>query len=473
MTPRHRRTPKVKEFVHAPFVQCPDCGKEKLGVLMICDRHYVRRCINCWFDQSLPLPPIQKRVVYLDQLVISNMMKELDPASGPAAKGTNNGFFRTLFERLDRLKKLQLIVCPESPVHLEESVVDPRFKNLRRVFRHFSHGLGFKSPDTIFHAHLLAAFRGWLRDVPPEPLSGDFAFTGNRNVWNERFRIDLNFTVSGFATSLKNISDSRTKHLREVCERWQEAPTFSFQAAFENELRTIVQEPRRVYSEYVARLAVEEGGRVPVGLAESFPMSVANLITQMLAEVDEDNAGVRFDKVAQFFDSEAARSISFARITALFWASLARDVRAGRKPENFPTASLYNDVDVAAGYAQFCDAMFVDKQISHLASQAELKSELAGCCRLFSFRKGEADQFLDFLAKIEAEASPAHLQKVAEVYGPDWPTPYVERGSFGERFVIAQSAEMFGRRGELGQVPDCRSTCPLWPWSPPTPQEAG
>jgi len=76
---------------------------------MICDRHYVRRCIKCWFDQSFPLPALNKRIIYLDQFVISNMMKELDPSN----KNTN-GFYRSLFERLDRLSKLQLLVCPES-----------------------------------------------------------------------------------------------------------------------------------------------------------------------------------------------------------------------------------------------------------------------------------------------------------------------------------------------------------------------
>jgi hypothetical protein len=48
---------------------------------MICGHHYMRRCIHCWFDQRLPLPAVKKRVIYLDQFVISNIMKELDPAN--------------------------------------------------------------------------------------------------------------------------------------------------------------------------------------------------------------------------------------------------------------------------------------------------------------------------------------------------------------------------------------------------------
>lgn len=418
-------------FVHGPFVRCPACGQDQFGVLLIFDRHYVRRCKHCTHDAHFPLPPLEKKVIYLDQFVISNMMKELDPAHPAVAKGTNRGFYRTLFERLDRLFKLQLIICPDSPVQNEESVVDRRFEKLRRVFRHFSHGLGFQPPETIFHAQLLHAFRRWLGRPPETPLDREFALNGKYNVWNARLRIDLNYTLPGFAASLRQTGENRTKHMRAVCEKWQRAESFSFQAAMEGEARAIVEEPWRQWREYAARLATAQITPVQqestlADLAALFPLAVSGLVTHMLAELKELSAELRFEKISQFFESQAARSVSYVRITALFWASLARDVRAGRKPENFPTGSLYNDVDVVAAFAPYCDAMFVDKQVSHLATQAELKRELAPHCSIYSFRKGEDEQFLEYLAEIEKDATPAHLEKVAEVYGADWPSPYVD-----------------------------------------------
>ena len=121
---------------------------------MICNRHYVRRCIDCSFDESLPLPEIKKRIIYLDQFVISNMMKELDPAD------TNpHSFYRPLFEKLDRLSKLQLVVCPESPIQDYESAVDPRYEKFRTVFRQLSHGISFHDATTILHAQIMRAFK--------------------------------------------------------------------------------------------------------------------------------------------------------------------------------------------------------------------------------------------------------------------------------------------------------------------------
>jgi hypothetical protein len=162
--------------------------------------------------------------------------------------------------------------------------------------------------------------------------------------------------------------------------------------------------------------------------ADYFPPESADLITQMLAALEPTlpSHDARFERIQAFFGSESFRSVPFARVTALFGATLARDVHSGRNPENFPGPGMFNDIDAVAAYAPFCDAMFVDREISHLASQGGLKEELAGTARLFSLRKDGRTAFIDYQANIEAKASPEHLKKVAEVYGDDWPKPYVE-----------------------------------------------
>jgi hypothetical protein len=429
MFPNQQR--KGTFFVHGPYACCPKCGEERLGVLSIFDHHYTRRCKHCTHDVDLLLPPLNKKVIYLDQFVISNMMKELDPASPSLAKGVNNGFYRVLFERLDRLFKLQLIICPNSPVQHDESLVDRRFEKLRLVFRHLSHGLSFEPPEIIFHAELLDAFRRWLGGPPTASLDREFALNGKFNVWNDRLRIDLNYTLPGLAASLRESGEIRTKHMHGVCERWRLAQSFSFQDVVVGESRAIVEGPWREWQRYGARIALAQ--QVPHSsesalndLTAALPMAASSLVSHMLTELKELPVEDRFERMRQFFASAEAQSVSYVKISALFWGSLARDVRAGRNPKNYPSGSLYNDVDIVAAYSKFCDAMFVDKQVSHLASQAELKRELAGHCRLFSFRKGEAEQFLEYLEQIENGATPEHLAKVAEVYGTDWPTPYVD-----------------------------------------------
>lgn len=430
MMPPRNRSPKVKAFVRAPFICCPDCGTaDTFGVLMICDRHYVRRCIGCWFDQSIPLPPLDKKLIYLDQFVISNMMKELDPDRPAGAKGIKGGFYRTVFERLDRLSKLQLVVCPDSPLQDHESVVDSRYEKLRSVFRHLSHGIGLHPPETLFHRQLLRAFRKWIQPDAPQPaVERSDAFTGKCNVWLERFRIDLNYKLPGLADSLRNTSAKRTQHLHDVCVHWQKAAHFDFNEVFEGELGAIVQGPWREYLAHAARLHAAQQGEIEVNLDQLYPPPSATLISHMLGDLRRGRAdsAEAFSKIQDFFGSAAARSIPYARVTALFWAGIAREVRAGRSEETFPRAGMSNDIDLVAAYAPFCDALFVDKQISHLAAQPELKRELAGSGQLFSLRDGEDQEFLKYLDQIETAASPAHLDAVAAVYGACWPKPYME-----------------------------------------------
>jgi hypothetical protein len=425
MNVRVARAPKVKEFVHSPFWTCPDCGAEgKFGVLMVCDRHYIRRCINCWFDQRLPLPALKKRIIYLDQFVISNMMKELDPASEHIP-----GFYRSLFERLDRLSKLQLIVCPDSPIQDHESVVDTRYEKIRAIFRQLSHGVSFHDPKTLLDVDIMHAFRSWISG---KPLKGAvdryFALRANPDVWYNEIRIDLNFTVPGLSQELRQAHELITNKLHQTCEEWRTERNFKFDDVFNNELDGSARLILERYARYAAHFAAVSAGRAPFDDEVCFAPREASLISRMLSDLAPSfpSWNERFERIRAFLASEHFRSIPGIRISALFWATIAREINSGRQPDRFPTAAMFNDIDAVAIYAPLCDAMFVDKEISHLAKQRELQQELAGSAALFSLRKNEKTDFIAFLDSIEKITPVEHFRMVEEVYGSDWPTPYVD-----------------------------------------------
>jgi hypothetical protein len=425
MIPRAVRTPKVKEFVNPPFWTCPDCANEgTFGVLMICDRHYVRRCINCWFDQSLPLPPLKKHIIYLDQFVISNMMKELDSANTRAP-----GFYRSLFEKLDRLSELQLIVCPDSPIQDHESVVDTRYEKIRAVFRQLSHGVSFRDPKTLLHADIMQSFRSWISGKPSEHgVDRHFALTKNPDVWQSEYRIDLNFTMPGLSQELKEAHGLVTNRLHQTCEEWRTERNFDFKDIFNNELAGSARLILQRYARYAAHFAAVSTGGAPFDDEACFAPREATLILRMLTELASSLLmwNERFERILEFFASEHFRAIPGIRIAALFWATIAREINSGRKPDRFPTAAMFNDIDAVSSYSPLCDVMFVDREISHLAKQRELRQELVGSAHFFSLRKNEKADFLAFLDAIENNASAEHLQMVEEVYGPDWPTPFVD-----------------------------------------------
>jgi hypothetical protein len=391
---------------------------------MICDRHYVRRCINCWFDRSFPLPALNKRIIYLDQFVISNMMKELDPGNTQAP-----GFYRALFERLDRLSKLQLVVCPDSPIQAHESVVDTRYEKIRTVFCQLSHGVSFRDPTTILHAQIMRAFNCWMSREPGlADVSRDFALTKNPDVWQDRYRIELNCSLPGLAAELRTKRSVVTHRLREICKGWRDDVAFSFKETFDNELAGHAKQILDQFARYSAHFAAVQLGHAPFDDEVCFPPAAFMLVTRMVTKLAPTfpNMEECFARIREFFASEHFRTLSGARISALLWATIARDVNAGRNSDHFPKASMYNDIDAVALYSPFCDAMFVDKEISHFTRQKELQQELAGTSLFFSLRKNEKADFLEYLRRIEAEAPSEHTQMVEKVYGPDWPTPFVD-----------------------------------------------
>ena len=82
-----------------------------------------------------------KKIVYLDQNVISNMTKVLDPdflRREDLLK--REPFWLAIYKKLHRLLRLQLIVCPASHFHEAESRLsgNPSFESLQRVYSSLS-----------------------------------------------------------------------------------------------------------------------------------------------------------------------------------------------------------------------------------------------------------------------------------------------------------------------------------------------
>jgi len=63
----------LKDFIHGPYIKCPKCGKSSFSVSIICDHHYFRRCIECFYPDpskgeegvKYPLPKLNKKVIYI------------------------------------------------------------------------------------------------------------------------------------------------------------------------------------------------------------------------------------------------------------------------------------------------------------------------------------------------------------------------------------------------------------------------
>lgn len=393
---------------------------------------YTRRCKKCWQTRTFQLPPLQLKLLYLDQFFLSNVVKTLDPATKPARRQRADplGFYQTAFEKIHRLCKLHLLVCPYSPVHYDESVVSADyFGKLKRLYEMLSHGASFHAPDWIRNAQILSFARRWV-GLPPddEEISNrKSVLNGRIHEWQNWYQLTLNTGIMpGLVDDLRDRRKKRDQGFLDVHEKWRREKHRDFSYWLREEqlaLSKILKE--RHASTLVREFQIRTGQRertlehVSLLMDENFTLLIA--LDALLRE-----AGVReaelLEKTWECLESDAFGEVPFVKISCHVFAALGR--RAPRR-KNPPRGHPFNDVDMLSAYLPYCDAMFIDREMHGLLDEKPLKTALNFGAKIFSARS-KPEEFLDFLDQIESSAPAEHLAKIREVYGDAWEKPYVE-----------------------------------------------
>ena len=130
-----------RDLISPPWRTCPACGKDKFGVSIISGSRLMRRCRDCWHQRDYRLPELRKKIIYLDQFVISNLMKLENPVTQGHATVAADPFWRDLHDLLFQLRHLQMICCPDSGSHEEESRTWRFNAELKKTYEALSGGI--------------------------------------------------------------------------------------------------------------------------------------------------------------------------------------------------------------------------------------------------------------------------------------------------------------------------------------------
>lgn len=420
-------------FITPPFTECPKCHKMEFGVLMVNGNGFVKRCRSCRFDTHFDLPALTKKIIYLDQFVVSEMMKSINPAS-PAFTKEGVKFYRYLYEKLDRLSKLQLVVCPYSQNHhyeslAYESLISGSYEALKQVYHQLSHGLHFHFPEEIRQDQIYRNVMALLgQDVDETDVSE--VINGEVHDWQDRLIITANVPYNQVeADEITTYRDAVAAGLNACFQNWQKETGTGFEAFYQRELdafgRSILQQCARDMQRF--RESAEQGQVPDLGFALSSNYELIMMVKDVLldAGVPEEELS---QKLAEYFLSDAIKEVPCVQISAMLYAGLAHQAANGGRT-NLPNQGMQNDIEVLASYTPYCDAIFVDsecysllKNVPHKSAAGKVKTDLGIADKVFSPRN--KDEFLEFLDSIEKSASTEHLQLVEQVYGPDWAEPY-------------------------------------------------
>jgi Zn ribbon nucleic-acid-binding protein len=413
-------------LITGPFQACPQCRQSGLGTLSISNNVHTRQCRNCSHTEEERLPPLAKKMIYLDQMVLSGIAKELDPAWRHKTRRRDE-FWLEAFDRIDRLVKLQLIVCPHSPIHEIESAFAHHYESvLRRLYKHLASGVGLRFPHEVLWTQLAEAFEAWFAGREPDwnRIARTDVIHGDLDRWSPRLLLDVNMGyLAGEIEGRRESRDRSHEALQLLWEQWKSEGRIPFEDRFQTERCGLASAALQSFMTHVQRWREATTGTGvsadPMRLMHpGWPVRLVNWVLHQLegrGVPDEDQLPL----AADFLHSEQALSAPENHLGALLFAGLGHRAASGQR--RVPSRGTRNDVKFLSAYLPYCDAMFIDNEFAQLLGEGPVASEVEKYpTRIFSTRSR-----LDFLAYLDTlEDDPTHVERVARTYGERWTEPY-------------------------------------------------
>ena len=337
-----------------PYRKCPECKKaECFGFYYMEDdtdpKMYTQKCLDCGHREIYFLPPLDKKIIYLDQFALSEMLKSIDPSV--PRKRNLNPIWRTLFNKLEQLSRKQLLVCPKSAYHNIESLPTTFYPKLKTLIEYLSWHVSFDRPNSIKMRQIEKHAKLWIQgedDKEPAIERGD-AFRGRINYW---YRWN----------NLKKKGDPHPLEIKEIQRRRSknEAEIASLYDGWRSESKSQEQWFSKTKSqEQWFKETVKEFGRDT--LYKSWPLfyvefkkSVEHIFLK--EGVSQDHVE---EKVIEYFNSPQLENLPFLKISALLLAAKARRVAGGQKKKS---QGMSVDFDMIATFLPYCDAMIIDNE---------------------------------------------------------------------------------------------------------------
>jgi len=415
-----------RDLISPPWRTCPACGKDKFGVCTISGSRLMRRCRDCWHKQDYPLPELRKKIIYLDQFVISNLMKLENPATKGHATVVEDPFWRELHHLLFQSRHLQMICCSDSGSHEQESRTSPFSAELKKTYKALSGGITFEPFDSIKSEQIGELALAWAEHRQPAfDFDSRSILSSDPNDWNERFYIVTGENPFASAAGLREMRTQLYEYIarlfREVWgkekrsfEYWYQLERTGFQGHL---LRAAVRHKQERADTILSCKPGEEPSlEVLDRLLPSFPEGIVAMIEHVMQF--RKGGGMRSpEEQAELGKSFLMRNrladAPFVKLQSLMFAAVAMRAAQGQKQP--PNQGTTTDIDTVAHLLPYCDAVFVDNGCRSLLLDVPTELRPPETGKVFSLNvKG---QFLGYLRSIRDGISAEHVQAIREVYG--------------------------------------------------------
>jgi hypothetical protein len=388
--------------------KCPKCRKNSFNVFAIFSDHYLRKCKECSYPQygdnniqaTFYLPKLKKRIIYLDEFAIIELNKV-------RLNTQNEPYWHDLYIILKYLVEAQLIICPYSEFHIEESMPGNSFSDLERTYQLLSHGVNFKSRITLLKFQFNQNISKWLKENSVKAADPNFIFNGHVHGWNSNMSEHID-TPETYLLNDEYFNGKTILHekLGKIFERWKDETSIPIESCFEEEWRSFGPTIINWYYENKNSLSM---------INQTFISEIITTIIYYLRETRIDDDKIE-DHAVGYLNSDLLGELPFNRLRAALFACLAQSAKGGQK--QIDESDIPTDIQFISYYLPYCDAILIDKKCHHLLNIIKNKHLFDYNTKVFSM--SNSDSFIDYLKEIKNSISDPFLLKLKEVYGDTW-----------------------------------------------------
>lgn len=391
---------------------CPGCGrKDSYGNVNVSGNTLNRGCLSCRHWDRIPLPKLNKQILYLDQYFYSH-----------AFRGGNANFVEAK-KKIQKLAYDQLLVAPYSAVHEDETHLwtpeqrEPLWKFIKQT----SSGHKFWPEYHIKEAQIHRAFAAFLENRPPEHrIERSDAVPKDVNSWDDYLWIDVG-SFKPDTERLRSGKQASVNSLLDLFPGWA-AKDSTFELDVKEELKGGADSYLKLYVAYVKRIANGDFMAMMDSTVDS------QIVEKLMHYGSEHLPGpLRMQRIMAFFQSEHFANVPAERLSAEFFALLRNSVRNGayvsREKALKRFKGFFFDVRFVSTYAPYCNAMVVDTVMHRWATDPMI--DLPRRFGTMFFSRANWQEFDHYLDALGRQKTPELAEALAWVHpanakAPDW-----------------------------------------------------
>jgi hypothetical protein len=365
--------------------------------------------MSCSYRKTIWLPPVRKKILYVDQFFFSSAFRAQDPRFVKAA------------QRIRQMSAFQLLAVPYSSVHEDETNQWRGYsgkcrEDLMEFIKATSGGHEFKPAYRVEKTQTIRAFQSFLSGGPSAfDIEERDAFDEDIHEWEDYFRIDVGGRYVRDIELQRELKQKSVENLVDLFPSWRQSKnTFDEDVAFE--MREGAKAYIEAYNEYATRLARSD-------LFDAlFKSSIISMIVESILQYlpKEMPPEEKWNQVGMFFCSPHFSEIPCQWLSARIYATLRDRVKRGeyinrdRALQRF--RGFFQDVSHVSTYAPYCDGFVMDKPMASLTSDPHIDLENKYKVKVFSLNNW--DQLFAWLDSLESGMTRAHRVGLAAAY-PD------------------------------------------------------